>query len=191
MGVGAMKGDLRRAVFLDRDGVLNRAIVKEGKPRPPHSPDELEIPGDVLPALQSLKANGFVLICVTNQPDVARGKQRREVVEAINATLLKALPLHEINVCYHDDQDGCECRKPQPGLLLAAVMKYLIDLSSSFMVGDRWRDIEAGHRAGCRTILIDYGYPENWVGQPPHCKASSLSEAANWILQQLDSTGER
>src|ERR1017187_1809436 len=146
----------RRAVFLDRDGVINRAIVRDGKPYPPASLDELEILPGVPEALGLLKAAGFALIVVTNQPDVARGVQRREVVEAINATLGAQLPIDEFRVCYHDDRDQCPCRKPQPGLLTRAPL-YALD--RSILVGDRWRDIEAGQRAGVQaTILIDYGY---------------------------------
>ncbi len=138
----------RRAVFLDRDGVLNRAIVRNGKPYPPASIEQLEIPSDVPDALQELKGHGFELIVVTNQPDVARGTQSRQMVEQMNQRLKSLLPLDDVFVCYHADQDKCTCRKPQPGLLLQAAKKLNIDLSGSFMVGDRWRDVEAGQNAG-------------------------------------------
>ena len=146
------------AVFLDRDGVLNRAVVRAGKPYPPVSVPDLEILPDVAPALRRLKAAGYRLVVVTNQPDVARGQQRRDVVEGINAALAERLPVDEIRVCYHDDADGCGCRKPEPGLLLQAPAH---DLGRSVMVGDRWRDVEAGRRAGVRaTVLIERGYDE-------------------------------
>jgi D-glycero-D-manno-heptose 1,7-bisphosphate phosphatase len=132
----------------------------------------------------ALKAAGFLLIGVTNQPDVARGTQRREVVEAINAALLATLPLADILVCYHDDRDRCDCRKPLPGLLLQAASRYGVTLSASIMIGDRWRDVEAGRRAGCRTVLLDCGYAERKAKSPPDCTIRSLSEAAAWILQQ-------
>jgi len=172
----------RKAIFLDRDGVLNRAIMKDDKPYPPCNLDELEVPEDVPKALQTLKNAGFLLIGVTNQPDVARGTQRREMVEAIHAVLMKALPLDEIFVCYHDDGDDCSCRKPRPGLLFQAADHYMIDLSSSFMIGDRWKDLEAGQRAGCFTILIDYHYAEKQTIQPPDYRCYLLSEAAICIL---------
>ena len=181
-----MRDAVRRAVFLDRDGVINRAIVRNGRPYPPANLTELEIPTGVPETLRELKAAGFMLLGVTNQPDVARGTQRQAVVEAINAALLVALPLHEILVCYHDDQDGCQCRKPLPGLLLQAAAKYTIDLSSSFMVGDRWRDVEAGHRAGCMTVLIEQAYLEA-RSSPPHCRVRSLPEGGAWILSQSKS----
>ena len=171
---------MRRAVFLDRDGVLNTVTVRDGKPYPPASVDEMAIPPDVPLALDRLKAAGYRLVVVTNQPDVARGRQRREVVEAINSALARRLPLDEFRVCYHDDDDHCQCRKPMPGLLLQAPAH---DLGRSVVIGDRWRDIEAGQRAHVRaTILIDRGYDE---GCPvdPDVRVASLGEAADWILQ--------
>jgi D-glycero-D-manno-heptose 1,7-bisphosphate phosphatase len=173
---------LCRAVFLDRDGVLNRAIVRQGKPYPPASLDELELLPGVSPGLQVLKQAGFLLIGVTNQPDVARGTQKREVVEAINAVLLANLPLDEILICYHDDSAECACRKPRPGMLLQAAAKYTIDLSASFIIGDRWRDVEAGRRAGCTTIFIDYHYSEVEHHEPDY-QVGSLNEAAHLIVQ--------
>lgn len=175
--------DSRPAVFLDRDGVINRSIVRDGLPYAPDTVDELEILPGVAEALARLKVAGFRLVVTTNQPDVARGLQRRDVVEQINATLTVALPLDEFRVCYHDDRDGCDCRKPQPGLLLAAARESGLDVAASFMVGDRWRDIEAGRRAGCRVIFVDHGYAERRPDNPDYT-ASSLSEAADWILAE-------
>ncbi len=172
---------MRRAVFLDRDGVIDRAIVRDGKPHPPTSLSELEILPGVPEALEKLRAAGYRLIVVTNQPDVARQAQTQDAVEAMHAALQAQLPIDEFRVCYHDDADGCDCRKPQPGLLLGAARDMDVDLSSSFMVGDRWRDIEAGRRAGCTTIFIDYHYAEPLQGEP-HLRVSSLTEAADWIL---------
>ena len=179
-----MNYKLKKAVFLDRDGVINRSVVKDGKPYPPSSIDEVEILPGVPEALEKLRKAGFLLICVTNQPDVARGTQSREAVEAIHELLLEFLPLNEILVCYHDDCDGCRCRKPLPGMLLDAAKRFSVNLKESFMVGDRWRDIETGQNAGCRTVLIEYGYEERDPSKPPDMKVSLLSEAADWILQQ-------
>src|ERR1039458_18263 len=150
VGVGAVSESLRRVVFLDRDGVLNRPVVREGKPYPPASPDELEIVPEATAALAALRQAGFALYVVTNQPDVARGTQRRSIVEAMHAALRNVRPLDGFYVCYHDDADACECRKPKPGLLLTAAEEHGISLPVSYMIGDRWRDIEAGRRAGCR-----------------------------------------
>jgi len=183
VGVGPLRRERRRAAFLDRDGVLNRAIVKDGTPHPPVTLAELEIAADAPGALRALKAAGLLLVGVTNQPDVARGTQRREVVDAINAALLAALPLDDLLVCYHDDGDGCACRKPRPGLLIQAAARHGIDLPSSFMIGDRWRDVEAGHAAGCVAVLIDHGYSESRArGCSPDRTVGSLSEAAAWVL---------
>jgi D-glycero-D-manno-heptose 1,7-bisphosphate phosphatase len=171
----------RRAVFLDRDGVINRAVIRNGKPYPPAGPEEIEILPGVREALDQLKAAGFVLVVVSNQPDVARGKTDHETVEAINTRLAERLPLDDFRVCYHDGSDGCDCRKPKPGMLLAAARDHGIGLSESFMVGDRWRDVGAGQMAGCKTLFIDCGYDER---QPDRCdyRVKSLAEAAQIIL---------
>ena len=172
-----------RAVFLDRDGVINRAFVRDGKPFPPPAPQELEILPGVPESLRDLKAHGYELLVVTNQPDVGRGKQSREALDAMHQDLSARLPLDDILVCCHTDQDHCDCRKPLPGMLLEAASKHNIDMASSFMVGDRWRDVEAGYNAGCRTILIDYGYSERAPDRGPDLRVGSLREAADWIIR--------
>ena len=175
----------KRAVFLDRDGVINRSVTKDGKPYPPSSVAEVEVLQGVPDALEKLKGAGFSLVCVTNQPDVARGAQKKEIVEAIHERLMASLCIDEILVCYHDDGDNCQCRKPLPGMLLEASGRLGLDLKKSFMVGDRWRDIEAGQNAGCRTILIEYGYNEKGPSRPPDVTVGSLDQAAYWILRQI------
>ncbi len=176
----------KRAIFLDRDGVVNRAIIRGGKPYPPANLEELEIPADVPQLLRTLQNRGFLLIGVTNQPDVARGTATRDTVEAINRQILAAAPIAEILVCYHDDRDRCDCRKPKPGLLLCAAAKYGVSLSESFIIGDRWRDAEAGRNAGCRTIWINYNYDEVWKGAAPDQTVQSLAEAVEWILHDSE-----
>jgi D-sedoheptulose 7-phosphate isomerase len=171
-----------RAVFLDRDGVINRAFVRDGKPFPPSTLQELEILPGVPEALHELKQHGYELLVVTNQPDVARGTQSQQTIEAMHQALRARLPLDDVLVCYHTDQDKCDCRKPMPGMLLEAARKHNIDLAASFMVGDRWRDIEAGYNAGCKTILIDYGYSERPPDRGPDLRVGSLREAADWII---------
>jgi D-sedoheptulose 7-phosphate isomerase len=180
----------RKAVFLDRDGVINRAVIRNGKPYPPSSLKELEVLPGTEAALRDLKARGFELLVVTNQPDVARGQQSRANVETINQALASSLPLDDIFVCYHTDEDNCACRKPKPGLLLEGAGKYNIDLAQSFLVGDRWRDIEAGCNAGCKTVLVDSGYNEREPSHPPDARVKSLREAADWILQSKESMDE-
>jgi D-glycero-D-manno-heptose 1,7-bisphosphate phosphatase len=171
-----------RAVFLDRDGVLNTATVRDGKPYPPENIQELQILPGVKDALARLKRSGFLLLVVTNQPDVARGTQSRERVEEMNALLKSELPVDEFRVCYHDDKESCACRKPKPGLLLDAAAEHDIDLGASFMIGDRWRDVDAGAAAGCRTIWIDRAYREKGPTAAPDARVRNLSEAADWII---------
>lgn len=171
-----------RAVFLDRDGVLNEAAVHDGHPYPPESVEGLRIYPDAADALERLKRAGFVLLVVTNQPDVARGRQSHAGVEAIHAALSVHLPLDGFMVCWHDDRDACGCRKPKPGLLLEAADRYQIDLPASFLIGDRWRDVDAGAAAGCRTVLIDRHYREREPSAEPDFRTNSLTGAVNWIL---------
>ncbi len=180
----ALHRRLRRAVFLDRDGVLNEAPVRDGTPFPPATPAELQILPGTAESLARLKEREFLLLVVTNQPDVARGSQKREVVEEICRRLRVELPLDDIFTCYHDDGDACDCRKPLPGLMIRAAQQYGIDLSRSFLTGDRWRDIDAGARAGCRTVWIDRGYAERSPSSTPDARVNSLPEAVDWILRQ-------
>ena len=179
-----------RAVFLDRDGVLNRSILRNGKPHPPASPAELEIMPGASDALQHLKANGYKLLVVTNQPDIAGGTTSSKMVDDINQRIASALPVDDICVCAHIDEDHCDCRKPKPGMLQELARRHNVDLASSFMIGDRWRDVDAGQNAGCRTILIDDGYKEREPARPPDARVRSLPEAVNWILERTP-TGAR
>jgi D-glycero-D-manno-heptose 1,7-bisphosphate phosphatase len=176
---------LARAVFLDRDGVINRALEREAKPYPPRSPTEFEILPEVPAACARLKAAGFLLIVATNQPDVGRGTLKREIVETIHAEMCRRLPIDRVEVCYHPGQGAseCDCRKPKPGMLLRAAKGLGIDLAQSWMVGDRWRDIDCGHAAGCRTIFINRGYAEE-LRQKPDFSAGNLAEAADIILRE-------
>ena len=174
----------RRAVFLDRDGVINRAALRKGRPHPPSSLAELEILPQVSEALHMLREANFRLIVVTNQPDVAKGVQRKQVVESIHGIIRQQLQVDSIKVCYHVDEDGCNCRKPKPGMILDAAREYSIDLAGSFLIGDRWRDIEAGKAAGCKTILVQpevrYNEPQ---AQGMNAVVNSLYEAATLILR--------
>jgi D-glycero-D-manno-heptose 1,7-bisphosphate phosphatase len=172
---------LKRAVFLDRDGVLNEAVIRNGRPYPPADVLQLRLMPEVESCLADLHQRGFLLIVVTNQPDVARGLQSRICVEEMHAVLKAQLPLDDVLVCYHDDGDRCGCRKPAPGLLIQAADKHGITLSRSFMIGDRWKDVEAGRNAGCRSVFIDYGYEEQGP-QGAAFEVHSLREAVNWIL---------
>lgn len=173
------------AVFLDRDGVINRALTREGRPYPPASLAEFEILPGVAEACAMLKSAGFVLVVATNQPDVGRGTMSQDTVEALHEQMSRALPIDRVEVCFHPGQGGsdCDCRKPKPGMLLRAASALGVDLAASWMVGDRWRDIDCGHAAGCRTVLIECGYDEA-LRQPPDFRAGTLLEAARIILAQ-------
>ena len=183
MGKHEVNSEFKRAVFLDRDGVINRALVREGFPYAPKHFSEFEILPGVAEACTKLKAAGFLLIVATNQPDVGRGDVKQEVVEEIHAFMRRQLPIDRVEVCYHPGKGfECDCRKPKPGMLLAAARALGVDLEQSWMVGDRWRDIDCGHAAGCRTVLIDYHYDEA-LRQAPDFRVGSLLEAANLILR--------
>jgi D-glycero-D-manno-heptose 1,7-bisphosphate phosphatase len=164
---------MNKAIFLDRDGVINKTIFKMGKPRAPYSMEEFAFIDGVKEATERLKGHGYLLIVVTNQPDVARGWVSREQVDLVNEHVMKSLPLDEIIACFHTDKDKCLCRKPEPGMILEAQKKWDIDLSKSYLVGDRASDIEAAHRAGCHGILVGEGE-----------EYSDLKSATDWILRE-------
>mgnify|MGYP001196184152 CR=1 FL=1 len=172
---------LRRAVFLDRDGVINRALVRDGRPYAPRDLEEFELLPGVIKATEALHQRKFRLIVITNQPDVGAGRLRKEVVEAMHLRICQKLPIDDIRVCYHIDEHNCDCRKPKPGLIFTAARDWSISLSDSYMVGDRWRDVDAGRAAGCKTILVKNAYNEL---QPEFADAvvTSFSEASQMII---------
>jgi D-glycero-D-manno-heptose 1,7-bisphosphate phosphatase len=172
---------LKKAVFLDRDGVLNACIIKAGTPYPPASLDAFKLIDGVDQSLNRLKQSGYLLIVVTNQPDVARGVASKQTVDAMHRVLMQSLPLDDIRVCFHDDQDNCTCRKPKPGLLVQAALDFNINLTKSYMIGDRWKDIQAGMRARCSTIWLKNNYDEPKPDGMSYT-ASNLVEAVNWLL---------
>lgn len=172
----------RRAVFLDRDGVLTRMIARDGRLRAPLTLDEFEILPGAAEALRALREAGFLLIVATNQPDVAHGLLQREDVEAMHRRLRQALPLDDIKVCYDGDETLSPCYKPRPGMLLEAARERGIDLARSYMVGDRWRDVGAGKAAGCFTILVDRSGQE-FTPDAPDAVCADLAQAAALILR--------
>lgn len=183
-----MTATVTAAVFLDRDGVLNEAVIRDGMPFAPLSVEDVVIPHGAAEALDRLRAAGFRLIMVTNQPDIVRGKVLRSTVDAINNYIRSRLRVDAVEMCTHDDADNCPCRKPKPGMLIHAAERDGISLADSFLIGDRWRDIEAGRQAGCRTILIGDGYVEG-IKSPPDIAVSNLAEAADWIFKQTSKAG--
>jgi D-glycero-D-manno-heptose 1,7-bisphosphate phosphatase len=175
-----------RAIFLDRDGVLNHPVIREGKSYPPARVEDVEVYPGLREQLQRLKDRGFVLIVVTNQPDVARGTTPRETVEGINGLIAREIPaIDRFIVCFHDNNDCCDCRKPRPGMLLTGAAEFDIDLAHSYMVGDRRSDVEAGIAAGSRTIFIDRAYREPPPTQYDH-RVSSTLEALTIIESESE-----
>jgi D-glycero-D-manno-heptose 1,7-bisphosphate phosphatase len=172
---------MNKAVFLDRDGVLNRSILLDGVPKPPISISDIQILEGAIEAIQILKDHNFIPVVVTNQPDVARGFTTQSNVEAINTFIGNALEIEHFYTCFHDDSDLCGCRKPSPGLIICAAQELKLDTSRSYLVGDRWRDISAGQAVGCQTFFIDYSYPE-LKPKMPFKEVSSLLEAVNLMV---------
>ena len=170
-----------KAVILDRDGVINAVTVINGKPHPPRTLKDLELLPGVPHAIRTLNESGFRVFCLTNQPEISRGTIREEDVSEISEYLTRELGILEVFVCPHDDRDGCSCRKPMPGGINYFIEKYSLDPSQCYMVGDRWKDIDAGVSAGCKTIFIDNDYAE----QKPlnqDFSVKSLDEAALIVL---------
>jgi D-glycero-D-manno-heptose 1,7-bisphosphate phosphatase len=175
---------MRRAVFLDRDGVINRAVLRNGKSYPPSNLSEFVYLPGVQSSIRELRRAGYLIIVVTNQPDVSSRIQSENVINLMHQKIFKDGLCDDVKVCFHLDSDCCSCRKPKPGMLIEAANKWQIDLADSFMVGDRWRDIGAGKAAGCFTYFIDYQYEEQ---RPldPDLVVKSLEEAAKHILYQI------
>ena len=175
----------QRAVFLDRDGVLNRAVVRNGLPYPPYLLEDFKLYDGVAAECSRLKAANFLLVVITNQPDVGRRKQTREVVEAMHLKMQLAIPsLDRIEICYHAGErygDPCDCRKPRPGLIMRAAAELKIDIGTSYVIGDRWRDVDCARAAGCRAIFIQRGYEES-LREIPDFTVENFNDAVNTLL---------
>ncbi len=176
---------LRPAIFLDRDGTLNRQLIRDGQPYPPQTIEEFNLFDGVPAACAQIAAVGFVLVVATNQPDVGRGTQSQAVVEAMHDKLRALIPqISRVEVCYDPGRGEVSSRrKPEPGMLLDAARDLGLDLARSWMIGDRWRDVDCGRRAGVRTVFIDFGYAEK-LHAAPDFTVSSFPEAARIILAQ-------
>lgn len=177
-----------RAVFLDRDGVIVVPEFRDGRSFAPRRLEDYRFYADARDSLRQLKAAGYLLIVVTNQPDVGNGLVLPEVLEEMHRRLLAEFPIDQVKVCLHRQNELCECRKPAPKLLLDAAHEFNIDLTASYMIGDRAGDIEAGRAAGCRTVFIDLGY----TAPPPDYStfwARSLGEATDLVLQAASERG--
>lgn len=178
-----LNGDaMKKAVFLDRDGVINHVKLLENKPYPPSSLAELRYCDGAREAIGNLLENEFLVVVVTNQPDIARKSTTHYAIDRIHARMRKDLGIQHFYVCPHDDRDCCDCRKPKPGLLFKAASDLEIDLNKSYLVGDRWKDITAGQAAGCVNFYINYNYSEV-KPNIPYDEVSSLGEAVSIILE--------
>jgi D-glycero-D-manno-heptose 1,7-bisphosphate phosphatase len=175
----ALRGRKARTAIFDRDGVINRIVMRDGAPASPRNLEEFIIEPEAPAALGRLKAAGFRMFVASNQPDLARLKVAPETIDAMTAAILAALPIEAVRICPHDDGDGCDCRKPRPGMLLGLARDFDFDLSGAFMVGDAWKDVHAGQAAGCATILLERDYNRGVIAD---FKAATLSEAVDLIL---------
>lgn len=170
-----------KAVILDRDGVINAVTVTNGIPQPPRGLSDLQLLPGVTTAIEKLKQSGFLVFCLSNQPEISRGTINQEDVYQISDYLTSELGIIEVFVCHHDDEDECICRKPKPGGINYFIEKYSLDKSQCFMVGDRWKDIDAGISAGCRTIFIENHYAEEKPSKQDF-SVKSLDEAVQIVL---------
>ncbi len=182
----------RPAVFLDRDGTLNVQIIRDGKPYAPERLADFRLYPGVVEGCRSLKQRGFALVVVTNQPEVGRGTVSRETIEAMHARLRDLVPdIDRIEACFDPGRgEVSRRRKPEPGMLLDAAEALGLDLDRSWMVGDRWRDVDCGRRAGVRTVFIDFGYSEPLASQPDFT-VRSFDEAVGVILAAPPGRRER
>jgi len=177
--------NLDKAIFLDRDGVLNQSYIVNGKPFAPRKLNDFKFVDDVENAIKILKSTGYYLIVVTNQPDVGNGLMKKEIVESMNNLMMTRLGLDAVKVCYHSQKDECDCRKPKPGMLLESSRELGIDLKESFLIGDRKGDIVAGKSVGCYSIFIDNGYSKSEQPSTADFVASNIKEAASHILSYI------
>jgi D-glycero-D-manno-heptose 1,7-bisphosphate phosphatase len=149
---------LKPAVFLDRDGVLVRPLIRNNLAYAPLRREDFELLPGGAEAVASLRAAGFVVVVVTNQPEVRRGTLDPALLEEFHQRLRAAVPVDDILTCPHDDRDGCPCRKPKPGMILEAARRHDLDLTRSFLVGDTDKDLGAAQAAGLPFMLIDAPY---------------------------------
>lgn len=177
-----MSGQDRAAVFVDRDGVLVIPEFRDGRSYAPVAFEAFRLYEDAAPSLRKLKEAGFLVVVVSNQPDVGRGIIPTSVMDRMNAKLIAELPLDRIEICPHTREDRCDCRKPKPGMLLRAAQALGIRLDRSFMIGDRESDVLAGAAAGCRTVFVDLNYTGEPRPESADWTVGSIAEAAACIL---------
>ena len=179
-GVKIERFGLRKAIFLDRDGIINHSLIENGKPIAPHSMSDFSLMDGVEHLIEKLSGLGYLIFIVTNQPDVARGKLRKSEIKKMHEFMCEKIKIDDVMVCYCEEGIDCPCYKPSPYMIIELAKKWNVDLGNSFMIGDRWRDVGAGLGAGCTTIFVDYAYDEALIFTPNHV-VKSLSEACNII----------
>jgi D-glycero-D-manno-heptose 1,7-bisphosphate phosphatase len=179
----AMSRQRHRDVFLDRDGVINRSDVVNGKPYAPRTLSKFRLLPGVSQSVTQFKAAGFLVIVVTNQPDIGNGLVDVSTVDAMHRKLRSKVPVDDIRVCPHRQDAGCSCRKPKPGMILQAIQDWKIEPAGSYLVGDRNSDIVAGKSAGLYTLFVDRGYSEPLTAEPD-LAVRTLPQAASAILAQ-------
>jgi D-glycero-D-manno-heptose 1,7-bisphosphate phosphatase len=172
--------DAKKAVFLDKDGILNNVVFRENQPASPRTPSEFSIIDDAIEPVQRIKEAGFLTIVVTNQPDISRGLMQWDDLYPMLDDLKEHFPLDDVCICAHDDKDACPCRKPKPGLLTEAAKKWGIDLKKSYLIGDGKKDVLAAKAAGCKAVKLKRPYNQDVTF---HYAVDSMSDAAEWILK--------
>ena len=173
-----------KAVFFDRDGVLNIPSVLNGKPYAPRKFIDFKIYDGVKESLEKIKSAGFFIVVITNQPDIGNGLVDIKEINVMHEFLKKELPIDYIEICPHSQTSNCNCRKPKPGLIFSAVDKHKIDLSKSWLIGDRWSDIVAGVSSGLKTIFIDHKYTEKTQNFGPDYVVSTTQKACELVLSE-------
>jgi len=168
---------MKRAVFVERDGILNEVRPGPKNQIAPLTMEEFKVNKAAEPCLRKLKAAGFVVIVTTNQPGLSRGYQSRRELDRMHDVIKRGFPLDDIMVCPHDEADHCPCRKPRPGLLIEAAFKWHLNLDHSYVISDKWQDAEAARTAGCTSLLLK----SPWVGNVHH----------DFVLPDLDAIADK
>lgn len=149
----------KKAIFLDRDGVINDVIFRgSNKPIAPWSLEEFKLYVGIEEPLRQLSDSGYLLFVVSNQPDISKGLVDIQIVQQMNDIIVSQFPIEKVVFCPHEDRHKCACRKPKSGMLIELAAEYGVDLNASYLIGDNWKDIAAGEAAGCKTILIKRAY---------------------------------
>ena len=174
---------MNKAVFLDRDGVINKTIIIDGKSYAPRLLKDFKIFPKVKSDVKKLKNNGFKVFVITNQPDIGNKLLKKKTLNEMHSLLKTKVSIDKIYYCPHTRSDRCKCRKPKPGMIIKASNESNIYLKESYMVGDRKIDIDAGLKAGCKTIFVNNNYYEKKPTKQEKT-VKSLHAAVRYILKK-------